>query len=238
LESETAPGLVEDARQLFQNCVLFRGLGIDERNMLVARSRIRSCTAGEMIFLMGSPGDRMMAVLSGTVRISMPSSEGKELLLAVLFPGEFFGEIALLDGKQRTADATAMTACRLAILDRREILSFLERYPSAWPNIINVLCDRLRKTNEHIAELALMPFPARLARVLLRLEAADGGAPTGRTSRQIRLSQRELGNIVGATRESVNKCLRHWQRVGVIGMKGSTITIVNLSALQDLAERD
>jgi CRP/FNR family cyclic AMP-dependent transcriptional regulator len=88
----------------------FRGLGVDERRTLLARSRIRNFAAGETTFRMGSPGDNMMAVLTGNVRISLSSSDGRELLLAILFPGEFFGEISLLDGRERTADATAPTA--------------------------------------------------------------------------------------------------------------------------------
>jgi hypothetical protein len=111
----------EDARRLLANCILFRGLVTGERDAVVARARIRHFAAGETIFLMGSPGTSMMAVLRGTVRISVPSPEGREIVLAILQPGEVFGEIALLDGKERTADARAMTGCDLAVLERRGI---------------------------------------------------------------------------------------------------------------------
>jgi thioredoxin reductase (NADPH) len=94
-------------------------------------------------------------VLRGTVRISVASATGKALALAMLDPGEIFGEIALLDGKERNADATAVTECSLAMIGRSEILSFLEQHPSAWPHIIGILCDRLRKMNEHVADLAV-----------------------------------------------------------------------------------
>ena len=97
-----------------------------ERADLVGRARIRNYPAGETIFLMGSSGDSMMAVLDGTIRISVPSPEGKEIVLAIIQPGEVFGEIALLDGKERTAEATVMTDCTLAVLERRDVLSFLE----------------------------------------------------------------------------------------------------------------
>jgi CRP/FNR family cyclic AMP-dependent transcriptional regulator len=105
----------------------------------------------------------MLAVLSGNVQIGVASADGRALVHAIVLPGELFGEIALLDGKERTADATAVTACSLAILDRSDILSLLERYPSAWSYIVAVLCDRLRKTNEHLAEVALLTT-ARAAR--------------------------------------------------------------------------
>jgi CRP-like cAMP-binding protein len=236
VERETESGLVDDGRQLLGECVLFRGLGTVEKNALFSRIRIRSFAAGETIFLMGSPGGNMMAVLSGKVRISVRSQQGRELLLAILFPGEVFGEIALLDGKQRTADATAMTNCSLAMLERREILAFFERNPTAWPNIVSLLCDRLRKTDEHLTEVAFLQLPARLAKALLRGLSVD--TQPGQQADQIQLSQRELGNLIGAARESVNKCLRGWQDEGIISVKGGVITIRNRAALESLAEPD
>ena len=112
----------------------------------------------------------MMAVLDGNVRISVASADGQTLVLGILGPGELFGEIALLDGKDRTADATAATDCSLAILDRSEILSFLENHPSAWLHIVAVLCNRLRTMNGHLSDLALPQLflavePAEMERV-------------------------------------------------------------------------
>src|SRR5215470_3998041 len=192
---------LDDARRLLAECSLFRGLAPDERNALVARGHLRKFDAGDTIFMIDSPGDSMMAILEGSVRISVPSPEGKEVVLAILHAGEVFGEIALLDGKGRTADARAMTRCNIAVLDRRDVLTFFQRHPNAWPKLVEVLCERLRRTDEHLAEMALLEIPLRLAKALLRLLAQDAGGP------RIALSQRELGNIVGASRESVNKCL-------------------------------
>ncbi len=218
---------VDDARRLLANCFLFQGLGSEERDQLVSRAHIRRFAAGETIFRMGAPGASMMAVLSGQVRISISSTEGKELLLAVLRPGEVFGEIALLDGKERSADAIAMTACSLAVLERREVLVFLERHPEAWPRIVEVLCERFRENTEHAAEVSLMQLPARLAKALLRMDSehVGGGKP---------LSQRDLGNLVGAARESVNKCLNEWQRRGVIRIDDNSIAILDRAALDEL----
>jgi CRP-like cAMP-binding protein len=111
---------LKEAGYLLANCTLFEGLSPAERGAVVALARIRTFTAGETVFAIGSPGDQMMALLSGTIRISVPSSGGKELLLAMIQPGEVFGELAVLDGKERSADAVAETACTVAILDRRE----------------------------------------------------------------------------------------------------------------------
>ena len=132
---------LEEARQLLGNCILFRGFKVDERDAILGRVRTRNLKTGETVFAIGSPGDNMMAVLNGTVRISVPAPDGKELLLAILQPGEVFGELAVLDGKERSADAIANSPCTLAILDRRDILSFLEQHPAVWLKLISVLCD-------------------------------------------------------------------------------------------------
>ena len=224
---------LKEACYLLLNCSLFGGLRPDERAEVVALARVRTFNAGETVFAIGSPGDQMMALLSGTIRISVPSSGGKELLLAVIQPGEVFGELAVLDGKERSADAVAETACTVAILDRREILSFLERNPSAWPSLVKVLCQRLRHTDQVFAEVALLELPVRLAKAMLRVlnwEAESAAAA------KIRFSQRELANMLGGSRESVNKCLRNWQRTGVVRISGGSIIISDRRALENIAE--
>jgi CRP/FNR family cyclic AMP-dependent transcriptional regulator len=228
----------EEARRLLAACTLFRDLSPDERKSLVARARVRTFSVGDNVFLMGSTGDSMMAVLKGNVRISYPSPEGKEILLATMQPGDYFGEIALLDGKARSADATAMTACSLAVLERRDVLDFFERHPHAWLGLVQVLCGRLRATTEQTAEVALLDLPGRLAKTLLRLAGLDQEGPPPGPAVPIGLSQRELGNIVGATRESVNKCLREWQRNGLIKTENNLIAVKNRGALKKLAEPD
>jgi len=153
----------------------------------------------------------------------------------VIQPGEVFGELAVLDGKERSADAVAETACTVAILDRREILSFFERNPSAWPSLVKVLCQRLRHTNQVFAEVALLELPVRLAKAMLRVlnwEAASAAAEPAK----IRFSQRELANMLGGSRESVNKCLRNWQRTGVVRISGGSIIISDRRALESIAE--
>jgi CRP/FNR family transcriptional regulator, cyclic AMP receptor protein len=225
----------KEACYLLLNCSLFGGLRPDERAEVVALARVRTFDAGETIFAIGSPGDQMMALLSGTIRISVPSSGGKELLLAVIQPGEVFGELAVLDGKERSADAVAETACTVAVLDRREILSFFERNPSAWPSLVKVLCQRLRHTNQVFAEVALLELPVRLAKAMLRVLNWEADSAAAEPAK-IRFSQRELANMLGGSRESVNKCLRNWQRTGVVRISGGSIIISDRRALENIAE--
>jgi two-component system, sensor histidine kinase len=147
---------VDKTFQLFSECVLFRNLANREKEALFNRVRIRDFVASESIFLIGSPGDSMMIVLRGSVQISVALPKGPPRVLAILSPGEIFGEIALLDGRARSADAIATNGCSLAIIDRHELLTFLEQNPGAWQNIVSVLCERLRKTDGHVAEIALL----------------------------------------------------------------------------------
>jgi CRP-like cAMP-binding protein len=224
----------DEARHVLGECVLFDELGPEARKTLFAHAHVRSCAAGENIFLMGSTGDSLMAVLCGSVRISMSSPEGKEIVVATIRPKEIFGEIAMIDGKERTADARALGACSLAILERRDVLSFLEDHPDMWPKLVEVLCGRLRKTDQQIAEIALLELPARLANALLRFAGAEGRS-TARGESGINLSQRELGNVCGASRETINKHLGGWQRRGIVHIENGVINVINRTALEELA---
>src|SRR5215475_3867207 len=163
----------DSGRAVLAQCGLFRRLGDSERDALFARARTQRYEANETIFLMGEPGDSMVAVLSGTIRISVPSPDGKEVVLAILGAGEICGEIALLDGKERTADARAATDCSVVVLERRDVLAFFGQHPDAWAKLVEVLCERLRVADQQMAEFALSPVPVRLARALLRLANAD-----------------------------------------------------------------
>jgi CRP-like cAMP-binding protein len=226
---------LEQARRLLGNCSLFSGLSPQERDAMAALARIRVLEAGQPIFAISDPGEQMMAVLSGTVRISVPSPDGKELLLAIIQPGEIFGELAVLDGKKRSADAVAEQTCTLAVLERRDVFSFLERNPSAWPKLVEVLCSRLRRTDQVLAEVALLQIPTRLAKMMVRV--LDSNLPADHTAK-IQFSQRELASMVGGTRETVNKCLRKWQSSGIVQVTEGSILVLNRSALETLAEQN
>lgn len=233
----TDPSDRNDHGDILARSALFRALSVRERESLVGRARLRYFAANQTIFTKGSPGTSMMAVVSGRVRISVVSPEGREITLAVLPAGEVFGEIALFDGKERSADATVASdgAC-LAILERREVLSFFDQYPLAWRGLVEVLCARLRSTDDHIAEVALLPVPARLAKAVIRLSEPRPDGVRGPTARDIKISQRELGNMVGATRETVNKCLRQWQRRRLVRVNESGLTVTDRDALEEIAE--
>jgi CRP-like cAMP-binding protein len=123
----------------------------------------------------------------------------------------------------------------VAILDRRDILSFFERNPSAWPGLVKVLCQRLRHTDQVFAEVALLELPVRLAKTMLRVLNWEADSALAEPAK-IRFSQRELANMLGGSRESVNKCLRNWQRTGLVRISEGSIVITDRRALENIAD--
>ena len=176
----------------------------------------------------------MMAVLKGRISITAPSPDGRQVVLTVMRDGDVFGEIALLDGKERTADATALGECELLIVSRRSVLSLLERRPDLCIGLLIVLCERLRRTNEQVEDLAFLDLETRIAKVLVRLAEEDGDGEVGRKSVGVKISQRALGELVGGSRESVNKHLQDLKRSGIIEIAKGAIVIRDLDSLSSL----
>lgn len=204
---------------------------LDEVLRLATERRV---PRGQVIFQKGDPGPSLMAVLRGRVRISTVSAEGKEVMLNVINPGEVFGEIALLDGNPRSADATAIETTDLLVIERRLLLPFLSTNDDLYPRLLAVLCARLRQTSTALEDLALFALPTRLARVLLNL-ARDYGRPTSTGTRiEFKLSQRDLSTLVGASRETVNKQIGQWREAGVLDVDGGSLVVVKPGVLAEL----
>ena len=153
-----------------------------------------------------------------------------EVILADLPAGELFGEIAMLDGKPRSANATALTKCELLVLDRRDVLPVLEKYPTACLKMMEILCGRIRRSDERMADIAFFDLPSRLAKTLLHYPPQLHGPA------KISLSQRELAEMAGGTRENVNRCMRDWQRRGILKLQNRWTIILKPDALRELVE--
>src|SRR6478672_8714103 len=162
---------------------------------------------GTVIASKGDPGTSLFAVISGTVKISVSSPDGRNAILNLIGPGEIFGEVAVLDGLSRTADVTTNTNCELFIIDRRDFIPFVRSQPVLAMKFIELLCARLRWTSDQVEQVILQNLPGRLASALLRLTEEHKLAPQGRT---IAITQQEISEMVGMTRESINKQLRAW----------------------------
>ena len=220
-----------DKRQLLRQSLLFAEFAPPELDKLVQFAKLRSFKSREVIFNQGEPGRHMFIVITGTIRISILSEEGKEMTLGTLGPGDVFGEIALLDGKERTATVTAITACECLVLERQEFIPFLELHPQAAIKLLTALSARLRMTNEIIADTLFLNLPPRLAKKLLYLAKIHGQQTPQGLRINIKLSQQELGNLVATSRESINKQLRAWQEEGLLRLEHGYITILNPQAL-------
>lgn len=195
----------------------------------------RKFRRGATVFTKGDPGDRLFAVASGSVKMSISSMEGRSAILNIIGTGEIFGEIALLDGLPRTTDATAHTNCELVVIDRRDFLPFIRTQPLLAMKFIELLCTRLRWTSDQIEHLILQDLSGRLASALLGLADRRNPSPAGRS---IAITQRELGEMVGMTRESINKQLREWTTRKWVRLEHGEILILNPKALGAVAQTD
>jgi len=188
---------------------------------------------GATIFSKGDPGISLFAVISGTVKISISSPDGRNAILNLIGAGEIFGEIALLDGSARSADATAHTSCELFTIDRREFIPFVRSQPALAMKFIELLCTRLRRTSDQVEQIILQNLPGRLASALLRLTEKHKLGPQGRT---IAITQQEISEMVGMTRESINKQLRAWAARDWVRLEHGAIVVLKAEPLQSLVD--
>jgi CRP/FNR family cyclic AMP-dependent transcriptional regulator len=218
---------VRNGSKLLEKCALFNALDEQGRRELISHAWPRHVGAGEPICRLGDPGHNMMAIVVGTVRISLPTARGREIILADLPASELFGEIAMLDGKPRSANATALTKCELLVLERRDVLPILEKYPAACLKMMEILCGRIRRSDERMADIAFFDLPARLAKTLLHYPS-QGHGPA-----KLSLSQRELAEMAGGTRENVNRCMRDWQKRGILKLQDRWTIILKPEVLRE-----
>jgi CRP/FNR family cyclic AMP-dependent transcriptional regulator len=227
-------GATTDSRTILAGHDLFRSLSPTELDRVLALARVETYRPRETIFLKGSEGRGLLAVLQGRVQIRSPGIDGREIILNLIEPGGVFGEIALLDGRERSADAVAMTRCKLLVIERRDFVPFLRQNPEATLSLMTILCDKLRRTTEQVEDIMFLDLPSRLAKSLLSLSKGDAGAGGGKRA-EIDLSQRTLGNVIGFTRESVNKQLAQWQKDGIVALADGRIAILDAAALERYA---
>jgi len=226
-----AARLLPDKLSLLRDHPLFRELPPATLDRISAYLRRRSIPKGTVIFRKGDPGIGLVGVLAGAVKISVASADGRDIVLNIIREGEVFGEIALLDGRARTADATAMSDCELMTIERREFIPFLRSQPDVTLKLMEILCSRLRRTSEQVHEMTFLNLSTRLAKTLIRL--AEKAKESDRGGR-VTITQREISQIVGRSRESTNKRLRAWQKSGWIRLQRGSVTVLKPEKLEDI----
>lgn len=215
---------------------LFQKIDAHDLAQVASHAWTARVPARKVIFRQGCDTASLVAVLSGRVRICSYSAEGKEITLNIIGPGGFFGEIALLDGKPRTAEAIALDPCELLFLERKHFVPWLQQQPDACLQIMAVLCARLRQTSLQLEDSIFHEVPVRLAKALRRLIDAFGEPSREGVRVTLKLSQQQLGSLVGITRESTNKYLNEWQRLGLLSVESGYITVHDTEHLNRIAD--
>jgi CRP/FNR family transcriptional regulator, cyclic AMP receptor protein len=240
--AEAVPGVDKagDARRVVSSKLsvlrkqpIFCDLDPEALDQLCRYAKHTTLKRGTTIVSKGDPGNSLIVVISGTIKISVSSPDGRSAILNLIGPGEIFGEVAVLDGQARTADATANSNCEIYVIDRRDFIPFVRSQPALAMKFIELLCTRLRWTSDQVEEVILQNLPGRLASALLRLTEKHKLAPAGRT---IAITQQEISEMVGMTRESINKQLRAWAARNWVRLEHGAIVVLDVASLRELVE--
>ena len=182
-------------------------------------------------------GDSLMAVLSGRVKVSVVSDQldAREVAFNIIAAGEIVGEIGLLDGRERTADATALEDSELLVLRRGSFIPFVERHPKLAMALIDLLCDRLRQTSDFVEDLRFLDVEKRLARRLLWLARRGSDRASDRDGITVRIRHRDLAEFAGVSRETTTKQISLWRNTGLIRTGTGYIDILDVPRLEDIA---
>ncbi len=224
-----------DIQSILSQHFLLKHLSKEDLDYMASLATTRSYKKGEPIFLKGDPGTSMMALMEGCIRICAYSVEGREVVLNVIGAGEIFGEIAFIDGGERTADAFAMEPCKLLVISRRDFLPFLERNPKVCIQLLEIMCNRIRWTSEQVEQFTFHDLAGRLAKKLLHLADVHGEDTPHGSRIGLKLSQQMLAGMIGTSREAVNKQLRSWEGQGIIAKQRGSITVIQPDRLRDIA---
>ena len=203
---------------------------------LLHGAREEKIAAGGAIMRRGEPADSLCVLLDGRLRVSVTSAEGREHAFRLVEPPGIVGEVGVIDRGPRTADVVAAVPSRLVRIPSRACLAAIRNHPDLAEAMMRLLCERIRDTSRGSESLATERLESRLARFLLRL-AHEYGRPHGTgLLLPMRLSQGDIGTMVAATREAVNKQLRQWREAGIIGVDTGQIVLLaptSLAALFD-----
>lgn len=233
LATAPVPSLVD----FLAKSMLFGTLSEAERQAVAAQMRRTSFDSGQMIFARGDAGTEVYLVISGRVRLSIVTAEGRELSFVHAGPGSIFGEIATLDGGPRTADAMAVGPVEAMVLSHTVLRRMIETTPALASAAVSFLCRRLREADQQLEAVALHPIEVRLARFLLGLAAQRSPAQSGRQKIDLGMSQTELSLLLGASRPKVNAALSLLEDQGAIERNGNLVDC-ELAMLRDIGQVD
>lgn len=211
---------------------LFAGLEPDSARTLIASMKSIDVGRGDVLFHEGEPGDRLYVIREGKIKLGTRSSDGRENLLAVLGPGEMIGELSLFDPGTRTATATAISDAVVLEMGHHDLQTWLASTPVVAEHLLQALARRLRRTNEALADLVFSDVPGRVAKALLDLSSRFGRPVDDGIRVAHDLTQEELAQLVGASRETVNKALADFAARGWVRREGRAVVLLDVDRLE------
>ena len=211
---------------------LFSGLDDEAAQSLGSSMNEIRLVRGEVLFREGDTGDRLYVVTEGKIKLGRTSADGRENLLAILGPGQMFGELSLFDPGPRSATATAVTDATLKSLSHDELSVWLDTRPDVARGLLNQLAGRLRRANDVVADLVFSDVPGRVAKALLDLSRRFGRSADDGIHVHHDLTQEELAQLVGASRETVNKALADFAMRGWLRLEPRSVVLMDVERLQ------
>ncbi|MFP6630692.1 MAG: Crp/Fnr family transcriptional regulator [Myxococcota bacterium] len=225
-----------DRIQLLRSCSLFSEMSDETLARIAGLVQSTSVRAREELFHRGDDGSQLYILVRGRMKVVASSADsGEDLVLNLIGPGEVVGELAILTGSQRTATIEAVDVCELLVLDRRSLFAALSEDASASLSLARVLAERLEHLSDNLADLKFTKLPQRLAKRLLDLAEVHGEEREDGVRIKLRLSQGEWGNVVGATRESINKQLGSWKKAGIVETERGFLVVKKPDELRRIA---
>jgi CRP-like cAMP-binding protein len=221
--------------RLLANVSLFSDFSAKQLEAVSLVALNKTLERREELFHKGDQGGEVYVIVSGKLKALTTSAEGDDVVFSILGPGEVFGEVALLGATPRTATVTAIEDCHLLVIDRRDFMSFLKTHPEVPVKLLSVLATRLKRVSELVEDTLFLNLPLRLAKKLLSLSRAYGEQTSKGIRVDLKLSQEEWGDLVGTTRESVNKQMRKWTDAGIVCVDDGYVIILNPVELEKLA---
>lgn len=225
-----------EIKDFLKNSFSLQGLDDELTAGLSLLARPMKISAGTTLFENGDPGNGCYAVLEGSMKVSLLSVDGDEQLLAVLGPGDLVGELALLDGRPRSATVSALKDAQLAFIDKAAFERFADENPAVYRHMLAIVGKRLRHANDVLAARSFLPLPGRVAQTLLQLSETFGKQlDDGRMLIHYKLSQADIANMSGAARENVSRVLNDWKRSGTISRISGYYCLEDVKFLEQAA---
>jgi CRP/FNR family transcriptional regulator, cyclic AMP receptor protein len=231
-----SPKMLEKHLSLLRGIPLFEGLSSEQLGRVASVAEVRRYPARSVVVRQGEPASELFAVVRGRLKVSSSNADGRDTVLGIMAEGEVFGEIALLDEGLRSATCSAVEPCELLVIARAQFIELLEDAPGIAVKLLLVLSRRLRRLSQRSEDAAFLDVASRLARCLLDLAARFGEARGSGIFVTLKLSQQELGELVGATRESVNKHFGEWTRLRLLSLESGRLLISDVDGLRKVAQ--